>query len=315
MKLRILTVPDCPNLAPLKENLAAALLGRTDVTVTAEVVSTVDQATRTGMRGSPTLLVDGVDPFANPGQPPSVSCRLYRDEHGNPSGAPTSSQLRAALAPTGDTTSPATDLQRWRARTSPTDPVDRAVHQAILHAFAGTGQPPSPERLQRIAAANNTTADPILRRLHDLDAVRLDPAGAIRVAYPFSATPTRHQVRLATGRTVSAMCAIDALGVPAMLGMDATITSRDPVTDEPVTITIHNGQYSWEPETAVVFAGAAAGAGPSVDFCCHHLNAFTGPASAHRWMSRHPGVPGELLDTATAERLGRHLFGALLQQH
>ena len=29
------------------------------------------------MTGSPTLLVDGADPFARPGQPPSISCRLY----------------------------------------------------------------------------------------------------------------------------------------------------------------------------------------------------------------------------------------------
>jgi len=38
-----------------------------------------------------------VDPFAVPGQPPSLSCRLYRDEHGRRTPAPTPSQLRAAL--------------------------------------------------------------------------------------------------------------------------------------------------------------------------------------------------------------------------
>ena len=31
------------------------------------------------------------------------------------------------------------------------------------------------------------------------------------------------------------MCAIDALGIPAMLGQDVVITSQDPVTGEPVT--------------------------------------------------------------------------------
>ena len=34
-----------------------------------------DQAARRGMHGSPTILIDGIDPFAVPGQPASVSCR------------------------------------------------------------------------------------------------------------------------------------------------------------------------------------------------------------------------------------------------
>jgi hypothetical protein len=34
------------------------------------------------MHGSPTLLVNGIDPFAPPGSPASVSCRIYRDESG-----------------------------------------------------------------------------------------------------------------------------------------------------------------------------------------------------------------------------------------
>jgi hypothetical protein len=49
------------------------------------------------MHGSPTLLIDGVDPFAEPGQPPSMSCRPYRDENGQLSVAPSLSQLRQAI--------------------------------------------------------------------------------------------------------------------------------------------------------------------------------------------------------------------------
>jgi hypothetical protein len=49
------------------------------------------------MHGSPTLLIGGVDPFAEPGQPPSMSCRLYRDGDGQVTGAPTIGQLRQAL--------------------------------------------------------------------------------------------------------------------------------------------------------------------------------------------------------------------------
>ena len=49
------------------------------------------------MHGSPTILVDGTDPFAAPGEPASVSCRLYRDDNGQVESAPSASQLRQAI--------------------------------------------------------------------------------------------------------------------------------------------------------------------------------------------------------------------------
>jgi len=49
------------------------------------------------MTGSPTLLADGADPFARPGQLPSLSCRLYPDEQGRPGQAPSPGQIRAGL--------------------------------------------------------------------------------------------------------------------------------------------------------------------------------------------------------------------------
>src|SRR5262249_15913262 len=55
------------------------------------------EAAQAGMHGSPTLLIDGVDPFAAPGQPPSLSCRLYRDATGRAEGAPSVEGLRRAL--------------------------------------------------------------------------------------------------------------------------------------------------------------------------------------------------------------------------
>lgn len=97
MKLVILQVPDCPNAAVLETRLAPLLADRSDIVLTRQVVTGQADAERLGMTGSPTLLADGVDLFAAPGQPPSLSCRLYRDEHGRPAPAPSPSQLRAAL--------------------------------------------------------------------------------------------------------------------------------------------------------------------------------------------------------------------------
>lgn len=97
MRLDILQVPDCPNAAVLETRLALLLAGRPDIEVRRHMITAQDDAERLGMTGSPTLLVDGADPFARPGQEPSVSCRLYPDEQGRPGPVPSLWQLREAL--------------------------------------------------------------------------------------------------------------------------------------------------------------------------------------------------------------------------
>lgn len=79
MKLEVLHVTDCPNLEPMLDRLSQA----TDLPIDIREVTTDEEAATVGMNGSPTLLVDGVDPFASPEECASgVSCRLYRDREG-----------------------------------------------------------------------------------------------------------------------------------------------------------------------------------------------------------------------------------------
>jgi predicted DsbA family dithiol-disulfide isomerase len=97
MRLQILHVPDCPNNAVLTQRLGTLIVRRDDVVVEHRVIRDEAEAAARGMTGSPTLLVDGADPFAVAGQSPSLSCRLYTDEAGAISGAPSLAQLRAVL--------------------------------------------------------------------------------------------------------------------------------------------------------------------------------------------------------------------------
>lgn len=62
-----------------------------------EQVDTPDEAERLGFAGSPTVLVDGVDPFATGPAPSGLACRLYATPEG-PQGSPTYEQLREVLA-------------------------------------------------------------------------------------------------------------------------------------------------------------------------------------------------------------------------
>ena len=94
--IEILHVPDCPNLGLFDERLREALDGRPGV-VTHHLVTDADTATKTGMTGSPTLLLDGIDPFTREGLVPGMSCRLYPHDDGHVEGAPSVDALRRAL--------------------------------------------------------------------------------------------------------------------------------------------------------------------------------------------------------------------------
>ncbi|MCX3063168.1 thioredoxin domain-containing protein [Streptomyces beihaiensis] len=100
MRIEVLTVPDCPNGPLLVERITAALAGRDAEVKHVEVPDEATAATY-GMAGSPTVLVDGVDPFAVPGARPSLSCRLYRAPDGTAEGAPDEAALRQAVEAAG----------------------------------------------------------------------------------------------------------------------------------------------------------------------------------------------------------------------
>jgi hypothetical protein len=178
--------------------------------------------------------VDGTDPFADPDAAPSVSCRLFPDNRGHLQRSPTLAAVAAALTPESAADTRTVDIPHGldavlgvgsQRRLAPVEDGQQAMQQAVLRSFAATGRPPAKEALDRVAADGSLTAQEVLSALHRGDYVRLDTAGRIVAAYPFSPGPTRHRVTLPGGRTVFAMCAIDALGIPAMLDTDAKIDS------------------------------------------------------------------------------------------
>lgn len=315
MKLEVLHVTDCPNLPPMLDRLGQA----TDLPVETREVHTEADAAKLGMNGSPTLLVNGVDPFALADECAcGVSCRLYRDEEGRIVPAPSVEQLRNAIAEVEQSV-PATPLlelgevlSAWRRQAVPFDHVEREVHQAILRAFAATGRAPALSELEAGTGAAGRPISEVLSALHEVDAIRLDTDGDIAVAYPFSNRPTRHRVRIADRVDVYAMCAIDALGISAMLGHDTRIESFDVTSGERITVSMTSEEATWEPNQAVVFVGAAAGGGPSSDCCCDYLNFFTDDAAAEAWSAAHPRIPGQVLNQRQAVDLAIRLFQPLL---
>ncbi len=200
-----------------------------------------------------------------------------------------------------------------RRAESLTDPA-RQVHQAVLAAFARTGQPPARSELERLARSLGASPDVVLAELAGADAIALNAGGEIRAAYPFSPVRTPIRVAWAGGPAAYAMCAIDALGMSAMLGRPVTITATGPDTGRIITVNADGSQARWHPRTAVVFAGSAGDAcRPAADRSCGYINFFASRRAARAWARRHPEVTGRLLTREGALGIGIAEFGSLLR--
>lgn len=85
----------CPHWQ-LADDRLRTLVGEIGFELSYEVIDTPEAAEEAGFRGSPTILVDGIDPFADGDEPVGLSCRVYDTPQG-PAGAPTAEQLREVL--------------------------------------------------------------------------------------------------------------------------------------------------------------------------------------------------------------------------
>lgn len=97
-EVTLLYVDHCPSYHLAAERLRETI-ARSDLprpTVIWHPVHDERSAAAAGFAGSPTLLINGRDPFPRPASVAGLCCRLYRTEEGL-SGSPSVDQLVAAL--------------------------------------------------------------------------------------------------------------------------------------------------------------------------------------------------------------------------
>jgi hypothetical protein len=100
MNVTVLYIDGCPNLEPLLAELDDLLADRAGTVVTSTIVRTEEEARRLGFHGSPTVLVDGRDPFPAPSGPVGLSCRQYpccSEDGGRVPGFPSRARLAEVL--------------------------------------------------------------------------------------------------------------------------------------------------------------------------------------------------------------------------
>ncbi len=212
----------------------------------------------------------------------------------------------------GRMTSRAGLLDQWSCSLEPDQDL---VWRTALQLYAKHGRAPSTTELAAVANIALDRLTDLLAELDGRDLIRFERAAErIRWAYPFTEASTGHCVEL-NGRTLRALCAIDALGVAAMYGADTTITSPCRHCGRTVSVTttaLGRVLADVHPSDAKVWYDFAY-KGRAAASCCLSIAFFCSAAHLQSWQdsSQDPRV-GIALSMDEALELGRAIFGPVL---
>jgi hypothetical protein len=202
------------------------------------------------------------------------------------------------------------DEPRPDAATEATLPdAERHLHHALLESVLATGEAPPPPALAAQLGIGLDAVRDGLQTLRRADYLALDAAGRVTCLYPFSPILTAHVVAVGEMRRY-AMCAIDALGVAAMLGRPVAIESACPVCGAQIRVDVRPGAVARvDPAGAMVVAKSDAEA-PACEACCAFTVFACGPDHARDVRDRTPG--SAVLDLGAALGAGEGIFGGFL---
>jgi hypothetical protein len=185
----------------------------------------------------------------------------------------------------------------------------------VLQAYAADGRSPVPAQIAAASGLPSGEVGSALQRLAGRDLVVLDGAGRVTGAYPFTDGPSEHQVEV-SGVTMSAMCAIDALGIGAMLERDCMIRSACRQCRR--TLAIHTPSRGREleevePGAIVVWSGRRYASGCAASSLCTLQAFFCDDDHLAAWCASGPvgADDGIRLCLAEALEVGRAIFAPM----
>lgn len=119
---------------------------------------------------------------------------------------------------------------------------DGDVRMHLMERFLAEGRPPSVAESAVALDASEEDVAAAYRRLQEQRVIVLAPGTLdVWMAAPLSAVPTPFPVETERG-TYYGNCIWDALGIPAMLGCEATIAASCADCGDPLPIRVRNGE-------------------------------------------------------------------------
>jgi hypothetical protein len=187
----------------------------------------------------------------------------------------------------------------------------RRLHRALIEAVLATGAIPESTGLAEQLGTTPAAIDEGLGVLTEADYLALDANGQIACLYPFSVTPSPHVVIVSSKRRF-AMCAIDALGIPAMLGRELAVEGCCAICGAAIALRVRPGANVTAAPATTMVAARRDEAEPAFAACCPFTVFVCGQDHADQFLSRITGAHALSLDEALAH--AEAIFGNLLAE-
>ena len=155
-------------------------------------------------------------------------------------------------------------------------------------------------RGERRTISELTTDLPMARALAEGGRLEVDDDGVLVGVHGLVARATAHRIEHAGG-TVHTWCALDAIGIPAALLLDATAVTACPCCGAELRVVLRAGDPSAETDLRLWLP-----AGPCthlVEEFCRHTNLYCN--HAHLASVVPPDQPGRAIDVTEAAAIGR----------
>jgi alkylmercury lyase len=184
----------------------------------------------------------------------------------------------------------------------------------------GTGQPVSPEQLDRIIDEIGIPRGDAYQFIAQV--AERSPDDAIVGLLGLSLNETQHHLEVG-GNHLFTWCALDSLFLPGLLGQAANVESESPVTRTKVRLTVNSRRTdAVNPADAVVSIVVVDPDAASLDSVeavwstfCHHVFFFADRREAEQWVAeRDNRDPIAILSVAGAFEVGQQLSSSLLTQ-
>lgn len=197
------------------------------------------------------------------------------------------------------------------ARQQQLDAELQELHLAILNAFVEQGRPlPITEAASHLSHHSVEQAFQILAR-NDLVVLDVEQQ-MIMGAYPLTYEVTPHVIEV-NGHAINAMCALDALSVAPMFGVETSIKSSCAISGTPLTIQMQGEQVTAVEAGDNLYVGIRwqQPCGAAAHSLCRDMVFLLGQEAAEKWQQRSE-IEGSVFDLPTAVAIGSAFFRPLM---
>jgi len=183
-----------------------------------------------------------------------------------------------------------------------------ALRDGVLLPWIELGRAPTREETAERLHVDQAAADALLATLeacgHTIarGLLRAPESDLIAVAWPLSNLPTGIVATVDGGKPVSARCAVDALGISAMLGKRVVVDATTLDTREAVRVVVDGTTVvNAAPADLVVFRGKS----------CDEMQFFSSTGGVDRWKAKQGATGGETFTLSQAVEHGAGVFAPL----